>query len=297
MIREIITIDEELCDGCGDCVPNCHEGALQIIDGKARLISELMCDGLGACLGHCHTGALQIEKKEVAEYDEVLVVKGIIPKGKNTLVAHLKHLKDHEQIDFLKQAMTYLVSVEKELPFSIQEIKDAVHGKASPSREQFAQMTMQSSGGGCPGSRPREFAPVEPVAVAQAEPQSQLSQWPVQLHLINPGMPFFKNADLLVAADCVAFSVGDFHSKWLENKKLAIACPKLDTNQEVYLQKFIQLIDDAAINTITVMIMEVPCCGGLLSLVQKAAGMASRKVPVKAVIVGVRGDIVSETWV
>jgi len=108
MIREIVNIDEEKCNGCGLCVPNCHEGALQIIDGKARLISELMCDGLGACLGHCPEGAITIEKREADEYDEVLVVQQIIPKGKNTLVAHLKHLKEHGETVFLKQAVGFL---------------------------------------------------------------------------------------------------------------------------------------------------------------------------------------------
>jgi len=253
-----------------------------------------MCDGLGACLGHCHTGALQIEKKEVAEYDEVLVVQGIIPKGKNTLVAHLKHLKDHGQKELLGQAMGYLVSVEGDLPFRVQDVKDAVHGSARTSPD-FAHVGLQSHGG-CPGSRPREFSAPVPT-VSDSGGHSQLSQWPVQLHLINPGMPFFQGADLLVAADCVAFSVGNFHSVWLANKKLAIACPKLDANQEVYLDKFIQLINSAKVNSVTVMIMEVPCCGGLLALVQKAVRLAERKVPVKTVVVGVRGDIVSETWV
>lgn len=295
MLRDIITIDEELCDGCGDCVPNCHEGALQIIDGKARLVSELMCDGLGACLGHCHTGALFIEKKDVPEYDEIAVIKAMIPQGYNTIIAHLKHLKDHDEKTFVKQAIGYLRTVEEDLPFSVGDIMDELHGKTPA--PQFAQMKMAGNhGGGCPGSRPQQFE-VKPENLSVAQPQaSELTQWPVQMHLINPAMSAFAGADLMVAADCVAFSLGDFHQKWLKGKKLAIACPKLDDGQQIYYDKLLALIDDAKVNTITVMIMEVPCCGGLQALVKKAAADANRKVPVKAVVVGVRGDIISEQW-
>ena len=127
--------------------------------------------------------------------------------------------------------------------------------------------------------------------------QSQLRQWPVQLHLINPGASHFIGSDLLVAADCSAFALGDFHSNWLKNKTLVIACPKLDQGKEIYLQKFISLIDNAKVNTITVLIMEVPCCGGLLQLVEMALSRAGRKVPVKAITVSIKGEILGEEWV
>ncbi len=296
MLREIIIIDEELCDGCGDCVPNCHEGALQIIDGKVRLVSELMCDGLGACLGHCHAGALSVEKKDVPEYDEVLVIKGIIPKGKNTLIAHLKHLKDHDERVFVQQAMGYLKSVKETLPFSLEEVIAAIHSP-KPAEPMFAQMApAPHGGGGCPGSRAQDFSLAPQATSQQGSLQSQLSQWPIQLHLINPAMSSFAGADLLIAADCVAFSLGNFHQTWLKDKKLAIACPKLDDGQQIYYDKIVRLIEDAKVNTITVMIMEVPCCGGLLSLVQKASAAANRKVPVKTVTVGIKGEILSEKW-
>lgn len=298
MIREIIIIDEELCDGCGDCVPNCHEGALQIIDGKVRLVSELMCDGLGACLGHCHAGALSIEKKDVPEYDEVLVVKGIIPKGKNTLIAHLRHLKEHDERIYVQQAIGYLKSIKDTLPFSVEEILNALHqtNPTSPANTISAMHHGPHGGGGCPGSRAQDFSLAKQPAPPKGSANSYLSQWPIQLHLINPAMNTFTGADLLVAADCVAFSIGDFHQTWLKDKKLVIACPKLDDGQQIYYEKILRLINDAKVNTITVMIMEVPCCGGLLGLVQKASAAADRKVPVKAVTVGIRGEIISEKW-
>ncbi|BBE18390.1 ferredoxin 3 fused to uncharacterized domain [Aquipluma nitroreducens] len=292
MIREIVNIDEELCNGCGVCVPNCHEGALQIIDGKARLISELMCDGLGACLGHCPEGAITIEKREADEYDEELVVQQIIPKGKNTLVAHMKHLKEHGETVFLKQAVGYLKMHASEIPFSVEEVIFEVHSTK-----------VESSGcasGGCPGSQAVSFEPQNlrfAPATATTETPSALRQWPVQMHLINPAASSFQGTDLLLAADCVAFSLGNFHTKHLAGKSLVIACPKLDQGKEIYVEKIRRLIDEARVNTITVMMMEVPCCGGLSQLVKMAAAQATRKVPVKEIIVSIKGEILDESWV
>ena len=293
MIREIVNIDEDKCNGCGLCVPNCHEGALQIIDGKARLISELMCDGLGACLGHCPEGAITIEKREADEYDEAVVVQQIIPKGKNTMVAHLKHLKEHGETTFLKQAVSYLKIHSGEIPFNVEAVIAEVHSAK-----------VESSGGcasgGCPGSQEVSFEPKNlrfaPAAVVTETP-SALRQWPVQLHLINPAGAAFHCTDLLLAADCVAFSLGNFHTKHLAGKSLVIACPKLDQGKESYVEKIRRLIDEARVNTITIMMMEVPCCGGLSQLVRMAASQASRKVPVKEIIVSIKGEILDESWV
>jgi len=124
----------------------------------------------------------------------------------------------------------------------------------------------------------------------------ELRQWPVQMHLINPGASYFMESDLVLAADCVAFSLGNFHSKWLKGKTLAIACPKLDSGMETYVEKIKGMIDQAKINTLTVMMMQVPCCGGLMQMVQIAAGQAQRNIPIKKVIVGVEGEILSEEW-
>jgi NAD-dependent dihydropyrimidine dehydrogenase PreA subunit len=296
MIREIVKIDEELCNGCGLCIPNCHEGALQIIDGKARLISELMCDGLGACLGHCPQGALEIEKREADEYDETVVIQQMIPKGANTVIAHLKHLKDHNETAFLKEAVSYLRAHREELELDVPAILSAVHNSQPEGHAQNG-----GCGGGCPGSAPVSFEKpafmMAPQAAAMPGGQSQLQQWPVQMHLINPAASYFNGADLLVAADCTAFAHGDFHGSFIKGKKLVIACPKLDEGKSVYLEKLVRLIDEARVNTITVAIMEVPCCGGLSQLVQMATGRASRKVPVKEVVISIRGDIVAEEWV
>jgi ferredoxin len=300
MLREVVRIDEEVCDGCGACIPNCHEGALQMIDGKARLISDLMCDGLGACLGHCPQGAITIEEREAEAYNETKVMEIMVGKGENTVVAHLQHLKEHNELEFLKEGVQYLKDHAAQLDFSITEVMSRVH---------HAMVEEPQLACGCAGSEARSFNPQSmpggtvPVAGAfsladgtPAGQPSELRQWPVQMHLINPGASYFRQADLLLAADCVAYSLGNFHSKWLNGKALAIACPKLDSGLESYVEKIRGLIDDAKINTLTVMMMQVPCCGGLLQMVRMAAGQAERKVPVKKIIVGVEGDILSEEW-
>ncbi len=305
MKRDILKIDEELCNGCGLCVPNCHEGALQVIDGKVRLVSELMCDGLGACIGHCPEGAITIETREAEPYNETKVMEQMKDKGKNTIIAHLKHLKDHGETGFLQEGVTYLKENRTELNFNLDEVLSTVHnhGKAAPAPQAIQNQGHShghgSHGGGCPGSRAMVIdkpGTVNNDAPAADQP-SELRQWPVQMHLINPNASYFQGADLLVAADCVAFSMGGFHSNHLKGKSLAIACPKLDHGMEVYVQKLVALIDSAKVNTITVMIMEVPCCGGLLQMVKSATSQASRKVPVKMMVVGIAGAVMQEEWV
>ncbi|MFP4042344.1 MAG: ATP-binding protein [Bacteroidales bacterium] len=305
MKREIIKIDEEKCNGCGLCIPNCHEGALQLIDGKARLISDLMCDGLGACIGHCPEDAITIEEREAEPYDEEKVMKDMIPKGKNTIIAHLKHLKDYKEFGYMKQGMNYLKERENELDFDLNEVIEAVHNSGKKHKAMAGVQAAGEecgnghSGGGCPGSISESFDTTPDFAgnTLQENIPSALTHWPVQMHLINPSAPQYKDSDLLLAADCVAFSMGDFHSKHLKGKSLAIACPKLDSNKEVYVQKLIALINEAKINTLTVMKMEVPCCGGLVQMAQMAVENASRKVPVKEITVGIKGNILSENWI
>jgi ferredoxin len=252
-IRQVVKIDEDLCTGCGECVPACAEGAIQIIDGVARLVADNLCDGLGACLGECPEGAITVEEREADAFDEEIAKK------------HMKNLeqaKEHKTI------------------VNVQEC-------------------------GCPGARVIEFdapkGPTEDFAQAQDEREtsssfSELRQWPVQLHLVPPTAPYFKRSNVLLAADCVAFAVGDFHRRFLKGQSLAVACPKLDQGQETYLQKLIAMIDQAEINTLTVIIMEVPCCGGLVELAREAAARATRKVPVKKIVVGLRGEILKEEW-
>ncbi len=305
MKREIVKIDRELCNGCGECIPNCHEGALQMIDGKATLVSELMCDGLGACIGHCPVGAIEIEEREAEAYDEVLTIKEMIKSGRNVVVAHLKHLKEHEQKEYVHQAFDYMKANAGSIPFDVNELLHEVqqHGpKKEPQTNPYLQNLLiakkeETLGCGCPGSAAKSFVP-EPVAMASnyAEATSQLSHWPVQMHLINPMAPFFQDCDLLLSADCVAYALGNFHTKYLKGKKLAIACPKLDSNKEVYVEKLVHLIDQAQVNTITLMKMEVPCCSGLLQIVQTALGQSQRKVPVKLLTVSSKGEILEDRW-
>jgi len=279
MKRSIIKIDEETCTGCGDCIPNCPEGAIQIIDDKARLVSDLMCDGLGACLGHCPEGAITMEEREAEPYDERKVMANIVEAGENTIRAHLAHLKEHGQDEFHRQAVAYLE--ENGIPVPGPEEKPP----ASPG---FS---------GCPGSRTLSFAREDRVAEsAPGTRPSALTHWPIQMHLLSPVAPHFQGADLLLAADCTAFALGDFHRDYLKGRTLAIACPKLDERQDIYVEKLRALIDDARINTLAVMIMQVPCCGGLLHLARTAAARAERKVPIKCIVVGVQGEILEEEW-
>ncbi len=287
MKREIIKINEELCDGCGLCIPNCHEGALQIIDGKARLVSDLMCDGLGACIGHCPQDAIAIELREAEAYNETKVMANIVKKGKNTVIAHLIHLKDHQEQGLMKEGLDYLKANEQTLDFDLNEVIIAVH---------LNKVTSCDSGG-CPGSAPISLKTDSKQNDSTGSLKSELTQWPVQFHLANPSAGYFKNSDLLLAADCVAFSMGNFHHDYLKGKQLIIACPKLDSGLDSYLQKLIHLIDHAKVNTITVMIMEVPCCGGLVKLVKTATEQAGGKVPVKLIVVGIKGNILQENWI
>jgi NAD-dependent dihydropyrimidine dehydrogenase PreA subunit len=300
MKRDILKIDEELCNGCGQCVPNCHEGALQVIDGKIRLVSELMCDGLGACIGHCPEGAITIEKREAEPYNETKVMEQMIDKGKNTIIAHLKHLKDHGEKGYVQEGVLYLKNHREELNFNLDEVISEVHNHGKePVTQTQTKFQPHHEGGGCPGSRTMIIEKTENMnAVSQPFDQpSELRQWPVQMHLVNPNAPYFRNADLLLAADCVAFSMGGFHSNHLKGKSLAIACPKLDQGTDSYIEKLTAMIDISKVNTITVMMMEVPCCGGLMQMVRAALAGASRKVPVKKMIVGINGEVLQEEWV
>lgn len=291
MKRTIIKIDEDLCNGCGNCVEGCHEGALQIIDNKARLISDLFCDGLGACIGECPQGAIILEEREAEPYDETLVMEQLVPKGAKTILAHLRHLRDHNEMGYVEEALAYIerynVSVD-------------VSEFTNPQNNTKTMEHNHQHGGGCPGSRAMDFrsnTPNQANSTSSQDVPSELRQWPVQLHLVNPAAGYFKNADLLLAADCVAFAMGNFHSKYLKNRSLAIACPKLDSNKEVYVSKLTAMIDESNVNTLTVMIMEVPCCGGLEKIAQMAVAQAKRKVPVKVITIGLQGDVISEEWV
>ena len=274
--RTIITIDEEKCNGCGLCIPNCPEGALQVIDGKARLVSDLFCDGLGACVGHCPEGAITLEAREAEPYDERKVMANIARQGANTIRAHLTHLESHGEKMLVKEAHDYM----REHGIPVPE--EAVHEAPA----------------GCPGRQSVSFSSRGARAEPEAPAASELGNWPIQLHLLSPMAARFKGADVLLSADCVAYAMGSFHASFLKGKTLAIACPKLDEGKEIYREKLTALIDHAQINTLTVLMMEVPCCQGLLAIAQQAVQKAARKIPVKAAIVSIDGGkVLSEQWV
>lgn len=283
MKRTIIKIDESLCNGCTACVQGCHEGALQIIDGKARMISDLFCDGLGACIGECPVGAIELEEREAEPYDEYAVMQRIAPKGEKTIRAHLLHLKDHNETTFLQQGLDYLKK------HNVQINMEGMTGKH--------QREESHNRHGCPGKREISFAPLNsPFNPANIQ-ASQLRQWPVQLHLLNSGASYFQNADVVLAADCSAYAYGNFHERFLKNHILAIACPKLDSNKDIYIDKLAAMIDHANINTLTVVIMEVPCCNGLLQIALQAVENTKRKLPVKKAVISIQGEILKEEWI
>ena len=238
-VRNIIQIDEEKCDGCGLCVPECAEGAIQIIDGKARLMKEEYCDGLGACLDHCPQDALIIEEREAGEFDEEAVEAHLRSLGKSSGVHHHHH-----------------------------------QGVACPSA-----MALHLERHTDENTHDEESIPLP----------SQLQNWPVQITLISPSAPYFENADLLIAADCVPFAYANFHQELLKGKVVIIGCPKLD-DVEFYQEKLAQIFHSSNIASITIAHMEVPCCFGLNYIVKEALSASDKDIPVHEITIGVRGD-------
>lgn len=270
MKRQIITINAEKCTGCGACITGCPEGALQIIDNKARLVSDLFCDGLGACIGTCPEGAILIEEREAEPYDERQVMANIVTQGENTIIAHLKHLADHGENTFLRIAKDYLTE----------------NGMPIPCYE-------ETSACGCAGGAAKTFT--TPSTSANSETmgkiESELRQWPVQLHLINPNADYFDNADLLISADCVPYSYGDYHRKFLKGKIVITLCPKLDKDIDRYIDKLAEIFTRHTLKSLSIVRMEVPCCGGTELIVQKALEKAGKLHFVKLTVVSLQGEI------
>ncbi|PIN87299.1 4Fe-4S ferredoxin [Candidatus Woesearchaeota archaeon CG10_big_fil_rev_8_21_14_0_10_44_13] len=310
--RKIIRIDEKKCNGCGFCMPNCPEGALRIIDGKARLISDIFCDGLGACIGHCPQGAIRIVERDAEPYNERKVMANIIKQGKNVIKAHLEHLREHGETGYLNSALAFLKEKKIKNPLEEKEGHEKETGKGaikaakdcpSGDHSQFSQIRI------CPGSAEMDLRDksrssnqsnaglkdemsnrqVKSGHYAQKQ-ESMLRQWPVQLSLVSPNASFFNDAHLLVSADCVPFANPNFHSELLKGRSLVIGCPKLD-DVEHYVGKLTEIIRNNRIKSITVAIMEVPCCYGLYSAVEQAVGNSGKKVPFEQKIVSVSGSM------
>ncbi len=247
-------------------MPNCPEGAIQIIDQKARLISDLFCDGLGACIGFCPQGAITIEERQAEEYDEKKVMANIVKQGKNVIKAHLEHLKSHQQDKFLHQALAYLKEQKIEIP---------QHGSC-----------------GCPGAQVMDFRKKEPKQEVMKDAvieQSELRQWPIQIMLVPVSAPYLNQADLLIAADCVPFAYANFHHDLLKDKILLVGCPKLD-DLEIYQEKFSQILKCNQIHSIVYAHMEVPCCFGLVEIIKKAISQSGKDVPFKEAIISIQGE-------
>ena len=270
MIRKIIKIDEDKCTGCGICIPDCPEGALQVIDGKARLISDLFCDGLGACIKACPENAMEIEEREAEEYDESKVMVNIVKGGENVIKAHLKHLKDHGEDKLFNEAVKYLKNNNMEVP-NMEEHKHC----------------------GCPGSMQKDMRnQFRGENNNNIQMNSELRNWPIQLKLINPNANYLDNADLLIAADCVPFSYPNFHSRFLKNKTLLMFCPKLDTGIDSYIEKLVNIFTNKNIKSISIVRMEVPCCGGVEMIVQKALEIANKNIIIKEYTISIDGNII-----
>jgi NAD-dependent dihydropyrimidine dehydrogenase PreA subunit len=292
MKRKIISIDDARCTGCGQCIPDCPEGALQVIDGKARLVSDLFCDGLGACIGTCPEGAISVVEREAAPYDERAVMETIVRQGVPVIQAHLEHLAGHGEVSLYDQAIEYLV--EKGIP--VPDHRGPVRAGESP-----APAPGVGPGGGpgahpfagCPGSAarsiPRAGGPRQPAGEAAG---SELRQWPVQLALLNPGAAYFENADLLIAADCVPFAYAGFHQELLRGRVVIIFCPKLDAEIEGYVEKLAEIFARHAIRSITVARMEVPCCGGVRHVIDRALERSGKTIPVSERTISIQGDLV-----
>jgi NAD-dependent dihydropyrimidine dehydrogenase PreA subunit len=270
MLRKIVQIDESKCDGCGECIPSCAEGAIALVGGKARLSADALCDGLGACLGECPRGAITVIEREAADFDEAAVAAHLAAQGRAAPDpgAHLPH---------------------------------AAHAAPPvvPARPRLAVMSAEPApGGGCPGARaqvlPRRGLAVVPSASGPSLPaagaESKLGQWPVQLHLVPVTAPYFQGADLLVAADCVPFAYPRFHEDLLDGRALVIGCPKLDDNR-AYAEKLGQILARSDVRSVTVVRMEVPCCGGISMAARQGLAASGKDLPFRDVVVGVDGAL------
>jgi NAD-dependent dihydropyrimidine dehydrogenase PreA subunit len=241
MKRKIITIDEELCNGCGDCVVGCAEGAIQLIDGKAKLVRDDFCDGFGDCIGTCPTGALTIDEREADDFDETAVKK---------------HLLDTQG------------------PEAVARMKEAAKRHETTANSQ-AQPTMSGS---CPGSRMihrKEETTAKTTNMSGVAFPSELKQWPIQMHLVSPQAPYFVNQELVVLSTCSPIASADIHWKFIRGRAVVVACPKLDRT-DGYVEKLAAIFTQAKTPKVLSVIMEVPCCLGLSQIVKEAIKMSGR---------------------
>jgi NAD-dependent dihydropyrimidine dehydrogenase PreA subunit len=262
--RKMVHIDEDKCNGCGLCIPSCAEGALQIIDGKAKLVSDVYCDGLGACLGDCPLDAISIIEREAEEYDEVAVEK------------HLVTVRPEANADKSENPACGCSSHNQPVKTDVPPVQSGCPGMAVKSIARPA--------GGCCSDKVTDHGQTI---------QSELTNWPVQITLMPPVAPYLNNAKLLISADCVPLAYGDFHKKFIRGRVAVMGCPKLDDGQS-YIEKLTIVFARNNILDLVVPYMEVPCCGGLLHIVKEAVKASGKSFPVTFVQVGINGTILGE---
>ncbi len=271
-MRDIIEIDENLCNGCGQCILDCAEGALKLVDGKAKLVGEFLCDGLGACLGGCPTGALKIIKRPAAAFDEEAVARHLEAAG--GAPAPQQHACPG------KAAMSFTPAAHATCP-----------GSAAMSFQASPPLQTDQLACGCAGSAAGSFKPEAPAASGSYA--STLGHWPIKLALLPPHAPFMQGADLALVADCAGLAWPDIHNKLLPGRAVAIACPKLDDAQ-AHIQKLAELLKAARPASLTVARMEVPCCQGLMRIAQEAVRLAGLNLPVREIVVSRQGKAMAE---
>jgi len=292
VLRKIIEIDEEKCDGCGNCIPSCAEGALAIVEGKARIVKDMYCDGLGACLGHCPQDALRIIEREADEFDEEAAMEYVRRSAeahKADAVTVASGCPGGKIEVFEPTAMpktmacgcsgSLIQDFSREKPAPVNDEKDEQAGACPCSGGKFARKPEAKAS---PKQRP---------APAPAQDESELSHWPVQLRLVPPHAPFLKDADLLLAADCVPVAYARFHEDFLKGRRVLIGCPKFDDAQD-YVQRLAAIFREARPRSLTLLRMEVPCCGALTQIVNAALRISGVDVPVKEMVITRQGKAV-----
>ncbi len=306
--RDIIKVNEDLCDGCGLCVPSCAEGALQIIDGKARLVSEIYCDGLGACLGDCPQGAISIEEREAQPFDEEAVedyLKSFAPEGKEEKeTTHISqaacacHLEGKDAVEMTQVSQENCGCHQAGEDKNNEELLESAFGLSNSSPHEPGDFHDHEDDGGCPACaalsgeihREKKDEEADGPGGEGAAIESELTHWPVKLKLVSPEASFLKKPHLLVAADCVPFTYADFHRRFLRDKPLVIGCPKLD-DTSLYLKKLVEIFKNYDYKKVTVVNIGIPCCSGLQGLVEKAMSEAGSRAQLDNVVIGIEGDI------
>ncbi len=313
MLRNIVRIDEAKCNGCGLCVTACAEGAIRIIDGKARLVKDQYCDGLGACLGECPQAAITIEQREAEAFDEVAVQRHLAVQGEYADKETRRHGDTEQQQGTPARGMAADNAAMAPGGPAVHgsPVSHASHGTpangagvapGTPARGAGAAprgcpgAAAMSLGGGCPGSAARALGGAAAAAgeAGDSTAPSALGNWPVQLRLVSPMAPYLDGARLCIAADCTAFAHGGFHRDMLAGKVLLIGCPKLD-DVAGYIEKVGAILGHNAIRSIEVVYMEVPCCFGLVHLVRQAIAASGKAIPLTLTKVGIEGGVVERT--